>query len=86
MVDTCEVFKEPVRCVACGSQQYETLLRIAQRTPVICVECRQDIDLPRDNLEIFARTIVFVQSEQARQNAGLQDALFMRSSGESTEL
>ena len=63
MVDTSKVFKEPVRCVACGSQQYETLLRIAQGTPITCVECRQGIDLPRDNPEIFASTVAFVRSE-----------------------
>jgi hypothetical protein len=70
MADTCRVFKEPVRCAACGSRQYETMLRIAEGAPVTCVECQQDIDLPRDNSETFARVLTFVQSEQARCNSG----------------
>jgi hypothetical protein len=68
MVNTCKVYKLPVRCAACGSQQYETLLRISQGAPVVCVECRQDIDLPHDNPETFSSTVAFVQS--ARQQAG----------------
>ena len=70
MVDTCRVFKEPVRCTVCGSRQYETLLRIAQGAPVTCVECHQDIDLPHDNSEIFAHVLAFVQSELARRDGG----------------
>jgi hypothetical protein len=65
MLDTCKIFKAPVRCVACGSRQYETLCRIAQGMHVICVECRQKIDLQHDNSEIFNHA-VFVQAEQAR--------------------
>jgi hypothetical protein len=72
MTDTCRVFKERVRCAACGSQQYETLLRIAEGTPMSCVECHQDIDLAHDNSETFARVLPFVQSELARHNGGLQ--------------
>jgi len=64
MVDTCAVFKLPVCCAACGSQQYETLLRISQGKPLVCVECRQRIDLPRDNSAIFSRAVAFVESEQ----------------------
>jgi len=30
MLETCRVFKEPVHCAACGSRQYETMLRIAK--------------------------------------------------------
>jgi hypothetical protein len=41
MTDTCRVFKEPVRCAACGSRQYETMLRIAEGAPVTCVACQQ---------------------------------------------
>jgi hypothetical protein len=59
MVDTSAVFKLPVCCAACGSQQYETLLRISQANPVVCVECRQNIDLPRDNSAIFTRAVAF---------------------------
>jgi hypothetical protein len=65
MVDTCKIYKLPVRCVACDSQQYETMLRIAQGTPVVCVECRQEIDLPHDNADTFNNTVAFVQSELA---------------------
>ena len=71
MADTCRVFKEPVRCAACGSRQYETMLRIAEGAPVTCVECQQDIDLPRDNSETFARVLTFVQSELARHSGSL---------------
>ena len=67
MVDTCKCFKEPVRCVACGGRQYETLFRIAQGTPVICVECRQEIDLQHDNSESFKHAVL-VQTELARWN------------------
>jgi hypothetical protein len=70
MVDTCKVFKKPVRCVACGTRQYETLLRMAQGAPVVCVECRQEIDLQHDNSEIFNDTVAFVQAEPARQESG----------------
>src|SRR6516165_3882 len=73
MVDTCQVVKEPICCAACGSHQYETLLRIARGTPVTCIECRQDIDLPRDNAEIFASTVAFVREEHLR-HMGLQTA------------
>jgi hypothetical protein len=58
MVDTCAVFKLPVRCAACGSQQYETLLRISQANPLVCVECRQSINLPNDNAVIFSRAVL----------------------------
>jgi hypothetical protein len=68
MVDTCKVFKKPVRCVACGTRQYETLLRIAQGAPVVCVECRQEIDLQHDNSEIFNDTVAFVQAELRGRN------------------
>jgi hypothetical protein len=81
MVDTCRVFKKPVRCAACGSQQYETLLRIAQGLPVTCVECHRDIDLPNDNSEIFAIIVTFVQSELARRN-GLERVRFAFARGE----
>jgi hypothetical protein len=64
MVDTCAVFKLPVRCPACGSQQYETLLRISQANRLVCVECRQSIDLPHDNAEIFSRAVAFVEEQQ----------------------
>jgi hypothetical protein len=64
MVDTCAVFKLPVCCAACGCQQYETLLRISQATTLICVECRQSIDLPRDNAAIFSRAVAFVNEER----------------------
>jgi hypothetical protein len=63
MLDTCRVFKESVRCAACGSRQYETMLRIAEGAPVTCVECHQDIDLAHDNS--VARVLTFVQSELA---------------------
>jgi hypothetical protein len=69
MVDTCRVFKLPVRCAACDSQQYETMLRIAQGTPIVCIECRNEIDLPHDNAETFGNTIAFVRSEFARRSA-----------------
>jgi hypothetical protein len=36
-------------------------------TPIVCLECRQQIDLPRDNSEIFASTVAFVRSELARR-------------------
>ena len=64
MVDTCAVFKLPVCCAACGSPQYETLLRISQGKPLVCVECRQSIDLPCDNSAIFSRAVAFVEGEQ----------------------
>jgi hypothetical protein len=64
MVDTCAVFKLPVCCAACGSQQYETLLRISQATALICVECQQSIDLPRDNASTFSNAVVFVNEER----------------------
>ncbi len=67
MVDTCAVFKLPVSCAACGSQQYETLLRISEAKPVVCVECRQNIDLPRDNSAIFGRAVAFVEGERANR-------------------
>ncbi len=67
MVDTCVVFKLPVTCAACGSQQYETLLRISEAKPVVCVECRQNIDLPRDNSAIFGRAVSFVEGERANR-------------------
>ena len=63
MVDTCAVFKLPVRC-ACGSEQYETLLRISQAKPVVCVECQQSIDLPRDNSAIFSDAVAFVEGQR----------------------
>jgi len=66
MVETCAVFKLPVCCAACGSQQYETLLRISQATPLVCVECRQSIDLPRDNSAIFSRAVAFVEEERLK--------------------
>ena len=72
MLETCRVFKEPVHCAACGSRQYETMLRIAEGAPVTCIECQQDIDLAHDNSEMFARVLTFVQSELARHNGGLQ--------------
>jgi hypothetical protein len=72
MLETCRVFKEPVRCAACGSRQYETMLRVAEGAPVTCIECQQDIDLAHDNSETFARVLTFVQSELARPNGGLQ--------------
>ena len=59
MLETCRVFKEPVRCAACGSRQYETMLRIAESAPVTCVECQQDINLAQDNSETFARVLTF---------------------------
>ena len=65
MADPCKSFKEPVRCVACGSRQYETLFRIAQGTPLICVECGQVIDLQRDNSVIFRQAVLF-QTKLAR--------------------
>jgi hypothetical protein len=64
MVDTCAVFKLPVRCGTCSSEQYETLLRISQAKPVVCVECRQSIDLPRDNSAIFGRAVAFVEGQR----------------------
>jgi hypothetical protein len=69
MVDTCKVIKQPIRCIACDSRQYETLQRIAEGTPVVCVGCHQDIDLPRDNLEIFTSTVAFVHSFREAQPA-----------------
>ena len=72
MLETCRVFKEPVHCAACGSRQYETMLRIAEGAPVTCIECQQDIDLAHDNSDAFARVLTFVQSELARHNGGLQ--------------
>ena len=51
-------------------RQYETILRIAQGAPVVCVECRQEIDLQHDNSEIFNDTVAFVQAELARQESG----------------
>lgn len=64
MVDTCAVYKLAVRCAACGAQQYETLLRISQARPLVCVECRQSIDLPRDNAAIFNSAVDFVEGER----------------------
>jgi hypothetical protein len=64
MLDTRAVYKLPVRCTACGSQQYETLLRISQNTSVICVACRGPIDLPGDNAAAVRRAIAFDQWEQ----------------------
>jgi hypothetical protein len=72
-VDTCAVIKRPVCCVACGAQQYETLLRISQARPVVCLECRQPIDLPRDNSSVFASARDFVEAERA--NSHLTSAL-----------
>jgi hypothetical protein len=40
-------FKQPVRCAAYGSRQYETLLWMPQGRPFVCVGCHQDIDLQR---------------------------------------
>jgi hypothetical protein len=71
MVYTCEVFKFPVRCAACGSEQQETMLRIAQGTPVVCVECRQEIDLPNDNSETFSEMVAsWRESWLGRQTLG----------------
>jgi len=67
MVETCAVFKLPVRCAECGSQQYETLLRISQATPLVCVECRESIDVPRDNSAIFSRAVAFVEEERLKR-------------------
>jgi hypothetical protein len=66
MVETCTVFKMPVCCAACGSQQYQTLLRISQATPLVCVECRQSIDLPGDNSAIFSCAVAFVEEERLK--------------------
>jgi hypothetical protein len=71
MVNTFKVIKEPVRCTACGSQQYETLWRISQGAPATCVECHQDIDLREDNSEIFASTLAIVL-ELTRHDTGLE--------------
>ena len=68
MVVTSAVFKLPVCCAACGSQQYQTLLRISQATPLVCVECRQSIDLPRDNSAIFSRAVAFVEEERLKRS------------------
>jgi hypothetical protein len=68
MVETCTVFKLPVCCAACGSQQYETLLRISQATPLVCVECRRSIDLPRGNSAIFSRAVAFVEEERLKRS------------------
>ncbi len=70
-VTTCAVFKLPVCCAACGSQQYETLLRISQANSVGCVQCGRSIDLPRDNSTIFNRAIAFVEGERANRLAQL---------------
>jgi hypothetical protein len=64
MIRTSEIYKLPVRCRACGSQQYSTLLRIFQARPLICVACEQKIDLPHDNRMTFNRAVKFVESEQ----------------------
>ena len=68
MVETCAVFKLLVCCAACGSQQYETLLRISQATPLVCVECRRSIDLPRGNSAIFSRAVAFVEEERLKRS------------------
>ena len=68
MAVTSAVFKLPVCCAACGSQQYQTLLRISQATPLVCVECRQSIDLPRDNSAIFSRAVAFVEEERLKRS------------------
>ena len=59
-----EVMARAVRCATCASHQYETLLRIPQGKPLVCVECRQEIDLPRDNSAIFSRAVAFVKDER----------------------
>src|SRR5262245_27053697 len=64
MIETCAVFKLPVCCAACGSQQYETLLRIAQATPLVCVECRERIDLRHGNSAIFNCAVAFVEGQR----------------------
>jgi translation initiation factor 2 beta subunit (eIF-2beta)/eIF-5 len=64
MVETRAVIKLPVCCAACGSQQYETLLRISRATPLVCVECGQSIGLPHDNSAIFSQAVAFVEEER----------------------
>jgi len=61
MVDTCAVYKLPVHCRACGSQQYETLLRIYKADPLVCVECHHNIHVSRDNSATFGRAVTFVE-------------------------
>jgi hypothetical protein len=56
-----------------GSEQYETLLRISQAKPLVCVECRQSIDLPRDNSAIFGRAVAFVEGEQLKPEGKLRN-------------
>ena len=60
MVDTCAVFKLPVHCPVCASQQYETLLRICMGS-LVCVECHHHIDLRHDNSAVFGRAVAFVE-------------------------
>ena len=65
MVDTCKVMKETVRCVGCGSHQYETISRIAQGGAVTCVECVSEINLERDNAAVFTSALYVVKLVRA---------------------
>ena len=71
MVDTCKVCKLPVHCPACGSRQYETLLRISEAGPLACVECHENIDLPHDNPAVFSYAVAFVEGERRLLNGSL---------------
>jgi hypothetical protein len=70
MIETSAVFKLPVFCRACGSQQYETLLRISNDDALVCVECQHNIDPSRDDPAIFARAVSFVEWERGARHRG----------------
>jgi hypothetical protein len=60
MVDTAAVYKLPVDCAACGSQQYETLLRI-HRGSVTCIECHKKIETRHASSGAFRRAAEFIE-------------------------
>jgi hypothetical protein len=69
MANRPKFLKNGACCIACGFREYEKILRTDHAAPVICFECRQEIDPRLENPKAFNTAILFAHSDLSRRIA-----------------